>query len=511
MSVVGVLQGEFVTFSFSAAGSTSLALRYSAGNGPASRTVELDGSVWVANQVFPATASWSTWATVTLTTSLAAGTHTLKVWWDSTVGSDQFLNLDNLTVTPGGLPPAGVTVDLGYADGATGLTPWQGSSNTIFIGEPPQCCLTHGPDNGEAGYDGGAIEVTNGSASPVTVNAVSADFGGGSSPSHFDLWGAGGFGELPQTLPSGDHLVMAMTSSFNFDTSDLFGEACHVDSGVVPVVHITMNGVLTDYQDHHQILNSDGADLASCPGDVSEAKTFVAMSPNAQAAAAPVNDVAPSLTGAAIQGRVLSGLPGGWNASPPPTLALQWTRCDSTGANCAVIGGATTATYRPTSADVGTTLRFQVTASNASGTLTKASNESAVIQSGPAIAQLGDTSTGFTSVYSTGTTELGSFVTAPAAGTVTHFSFFARGAGATQTFTPKIYAVSGGQPAGLLATGTPTTVPMGTDGRWYIANISGLELTAGSQYDLALDPTGGSTYVGSEPTGQMSFFVDDTP
>ena len=53
---------------------------------------------------------------------------------------------------------------------------------------------------------------------------------------------------------------------------------------------------------------------------------------------------------------------------------------------------------------------------------------------------------------------------------------------------------------------------MGTDGRWYIANISGLELTAGSQYDpRAVDPTGGSTYVGSEPTGQMSFFVDDTP
>ena len=270
---------------------------------------------------------------MTLTTSLAAGTHTLKVWWDSTAGSDQFLNLDNLTVTPGGLPPAGVTVDLGYADGATGLTPWQGSSNTIFIGEPPQCCLTHGPDNGEAGYDGGAIEVTNGSASPVTVNAVSADFGGGSSPSHFDLWGAGGFGELPQTLPSGDHLVMAMTSSFNFDTSDLFGEACHVDSGVVPVVHITMNGVLTDYQDDHQILNSDGADLASCPGDVSEAKTFVAMSPNAQAAAAPVNDVAPSLTGAAIQGRVLSGLPGRLECEPAAdpgvavdALRLYWSQ-----------------------------------------------------------------------------------------------------------------------------------------------------------------------------------------
>ncbi len=59
----------------------------------------------------------------------------------------------------------GVAVALGYADSATGLTPWSGSANTTFIGEPPQCCATHGPDNGSPGYDSGAIEVTNTGAS----------------------------------------------------------------------------------------------------------------------------------------------------------------------------------------------------------------------------------------------------------------------------------------------------------------------------------------------------------
>ena len=48
-------QGQFVTFSFSVAGgSTTLALRYSAGNGIAHRKIELDGSVLVANQAFAA-------------------------------------------------------------------------------------------------------------------------------------------------------------------------------------------------------------------------------------------------------------------------------------------------------------------------------------------------------------------------------------------------------------------------------------------------------------------------
>ena len=67
-------QGQYVTFSFTvAAGSTSFALRYSAGNGPITRKIEIDGVTWVANQTFPGTANWSTWSTLTLTDSLTAG------------------------------------------------------------------------------------------------------------------------------------------------------------------------------------------------------------------------------------------------------------------------------------------------------------------------------------------------------------------------------------------------------------------------------------------------------
>jgi len=161
--------------------------------------------------------------------------------------------------------------------------------------------------------------------------------------------------------------------------------------------------------------------------------------------------------------------------------------------------------------DVGGTLRFQVTGSNPSATLVRSSSPTAVVQSGPTVAQMGDTSTGFSSVFVRSADELGSMVTASAAGTTTDFEFFARGAGGTQIFTPVVYSVVNGQPGSVLATGAPVTVSKGTDGRWYVSALASVHLSAGTQYALALDPSGvGSTYVGAEnaTTGPMSFFVD---
>ncbi len=103
-------QGQYVTFSFNAAGGpTNLALRYGAGNGSATRKVELDGSVFAANQSFPATVDWKTWSVVSLAANLAPGPHSLKVWFDGYAGSRQYLNLDNLTVSSTVLVAAGTS------------------------------------------------------------------------------------------------------------------------------------------------------------------------------------------------------------------------------------------------------------------------------------------------------------------------------------------------------------------------------------------------------------------
>jgi len=194
---------------------------------------------------------------------------------------------------------------------------------------------------------------------------------------------------------------------------------------------------------------------------------------------------------------------------------MKWFRCTSTGTNCAVISGALGRTYRPVTADVGHTLKLQVSATNASGTVTALSAASALIGPGPPVAQLGNVSTGATSTFVYNTNQLSSIFTATASGTSVDFSFFARGAGNAQTFTPKIYSVVNGVQGSLLATGAAVTVAKSSTPKWYVSKLAGLSLRAGTQYMLALAPSGAynGTYVGSETdnAGPMSFFVDYAP
>jgi hypothetical protein len=108
--------------------------------------------------------------------------------------------------------------------------------------------------------------------------------------------------------------------------------------------------------------------------------------------------------------------------------------------------------------------------------------------------------------------ELSSIFTAASSGTTSDFEFFARGAGGSQVFTPKVYSVVNAAKGTLLATGTPISVPMGANGTWYVSAMKGLAIVSGEQYMLALDPSGTkSTYVGSETDGTMAFFLDYAP
>jgi thermitase len=83
-------------------------------------------------------------------------------------------------------------------------------------------------------------------------------------------------------------------------------------------------------------------------------------------ASPPVNTGLPVIAGTAQQGQTLTASTGTWTGTTL-SYAYQWRRCDSTGANCAAIAGATASTYTLTSADVGSTLRVDVTASNGAG------------------------------------------------------------------------------------------------------------------------------------------------
>ena len=93
-----------------------------------------------------------------------------------------------------------------------------------------------------------------------------------------------------------------------------------------------------------------------------------------------MNTSPPTITGTAQDGQTLNASPGGWSGTQPITYAYQWRRCDSSGAGCSAISGATTSTYTVTSTDVGSTLRVAVTATNSVGSATATSSATAVVQ-----------------------------------------------------------------------------------------------------------------------------------
>ena len=98
---------------------------------------------------------------------------------------------------------------------------------------------------------------------------------------------------------------------------------------------------------------------------------------------APANTAQPTITGTPAQGQTLTGTQGTWSNSPT-SFTYQWMRCPSSGgaadaSDCAAIGGATTTSYVVAAGDVGSRMRFRVTATNADGSATVASNATELV------------------------------------------------------------------------------------------------------------------------------------
>jgi hypothetical protein len=103
----------------------------------------------------------------------------------------------------------------------------------------------------------------------------------------------------------------------------------------------------------------------------------------AASAAAPQSNSAPTISGQPREGRTLTADNGSW-ANSPASFAYQWQQCDSTGASCNPVSGATSKSYRAASGDVDHTLKVAVSATNADGSSTATSAATDVISSGKA-------------------------------------------------------------------------------------------------------------------------------
>lgn len=89
----------------------------------------------------------------------------------------------------------------------------------------------------------------------------------------------------------------------------------------------------------------------------------------------------PTMEGEAREETTLTARNGQWDGRTPITYAYQWRLCKADATGCADIAGQTNATYTVRAADVNNTLRVRVTATNADGSATAASNVTPVVVS----------------------------------------------------------------------------------------------------------------------------------
>jgi hypothetical protein len=122
--------------------------------------------------------------------------------------------------------------------------------------------------------------------------------------------------------------------------------------------------------------NSMGSGTAAS----AETPAVVAATPPPTPAA---NTAAPAISGQSVQGQTLTTSNGSWT-NTPTSYVYQWQDCDTTGANCTNISGATSSTYTLAATDVGRTIRSSVTATNAGGsTLASSAATSVVVAAAP--------------------------------------------------------------------------------------------------------------------------------
>jgi hypothetical protein len=125
-------------------------------------------------------------------------------------------------------------------------------------------------------------------------------------------------------------------------------------------------------------IGSASTNGAAATTDTTTAATTATTSTTTTTANAPANGDVPSIAGTPQDGAILTADPGKWS-NDPTGYAYQWLRCDANGANCGSIAGATSQRYTVTSADVGHTLRVNVTASNGAGSGTATSHPTDVV------------------------------------------------------------------------------------------------------------------------------------
>jgi hypothetical protein len=167
-------------------------------------------------------------------------------------------------------------------------------------------------------------------------------------------------GSTPTAAQIATLLIPAFGGDANGDMKFTPGQLIpNTDASIVPI--ITDKNLVANVL----VLKSDGT-----PVQISYTNFVAGLSGGSTAA--PVNTALPIISGTAQVGQTLTCTQGTWSNSPT-SYTYQWNRAGT------AISGATSTTYIPVTADIGSTLTYTVTATNAGGSTSATSAATAAV------------------------------------------------------------------------------------------------------------------------------------
>ena len=190
--------------------------------------------------------------------------------------------------------------------------------------------------------------------------------------------------------------------AYQWETCNSAGKACkHITGATTASYRVLATQVGDTLRAIVTAENSAGSASAT-----SEATAVVASG-------APVNIVAPTISGTARDGQTLTASTGSWAGSEPISYVYQWQSCNGKGEACTNIPGASGSSYMLTSSNVDSTLDVVVTASNSVDSTTATSQATAVVAAIPPANTAAPTITGAPTDGQTLTASTGSWSGTP--------------------------------------------------------------------------------------------------
>jgi hypothetical protein len=124
----------------------------------------------------------------------------------------------------------------------------------------------------------------------------------------------------------------------------------------------------------------DGVNMAS--REASSSRPQLVVETATSGTTPPASTSPPAVSGSAREGSALTAVNGTWTGTAPIAYSYGWRRCDSAGAGCEDIPGATGNQYVIGAGDVGRTLRVAVTATNTAGSTVASSPATPAVVAG---------------------------------------------------------------------------------------------------------------------------------